>query len=295
MGSGPSKRERARRARELERRMRELDELDRRHGLGAMPQPRPATSAPRRSPRDPGRRRNLPALTATAAVTLALLLVAPGTSFEGLRRLVGLGDDRLAAAPPVPEGGGSYAFLVEVEGRPVGYDPCRPIRYQVNTAGAPADWRELVDTAIARTSAATGLVFADEGLTDDRDFFDRRTALLDRPKPVLIGWADSVEEPGLAGDVAGVGGSTTGTPSGLGRTHFVTGSVLLDRDAFARGIGDPERRAELQAIVDHEFGHLVGLDHVQDPRELMNPELSRTDYGPGDLEGLARLGNLPCG
>lgn len=301
MVSGPSKRERARRARELERRMRELDELDRRHGLGAMPPAArpaarpPAARRPARGARTGHRARTVAAILATTVLAGALLMFTPGGQFDGLRRLVGLGDDRLSAAPTVPDGDGAYAFLLEVGGRPVGYDPCKPIRYQVNTEGAPSDWRELVDTAIAHTEQATGLVFEDAGTTDDRDFFDRRTALLDRAKPVLIGWADAVEESELSGDVAGLGGSTTGTPSGLGRTHFVTGSVLLDRDAFAAGAGDPARDAVRQAIIDHEFGHLVGLDHVQDPGELMNPQVATTSYGPGDLEGLARLGNVSCG
>ena len=62
------------------------------------------------------------------------------------------------------------------------------------------------------------------------------------------------------------------------------------------GPSDGLERANLQAIVDHEFGHLVGLDHVTDPGELMaEVNLGRTSYGPGDLEGLARLGAIPCG
>ena len=53
--------------------------------------------------------------------------------------------------------------------------------------------------------------------------------------------------------------------------------------------------AEQQAIVDHEFGHVVGLDHVHDPRELMNEDnVGLTTYGPGDREGLARLGAIDC-
>lgn len=277
--------------------MRELDELDRKHGLGAMPTP-PAPVRAARTPRTRGRRGSNNGRLAgviTTALVVGLVAFAPGSSFESIRRLVGAGPDRLAAAPPVPESGGSYGFLLTANGRPVGYDPCEPVRYQVNTTGAPADWRDLVDTAVQRTEQATGLRFEDAGITDDRDFFGRRTGFLDRPLPVLIGWADAGEQPGLDGDVAGQGGSVTGTPSGLGRTHFVTGSVLLDRELFAAAANRPERRAEMQAIVDHEFGHLVGLDHVDDPGELMNPVLARTGYGPGDLEGLARLGNIPCG
>ena len=62
------------------------------------------------------------------------------------------------------------------------------------------------------------------------------------------------------------------------------------------GPSQGQERANLQAIVDHEFGHLVGLDHVDDPGELMaEVNIGRTSYGPGDLEGLARLGAIPCG
>ena len=47
--------------------------------------------------------------------------------------------------------------------------------------------------------------------------------------------------------------------------------------------------------MDHEFGHLVGLGHVDDPDEIMNKHGVRVStYGPGDLEGLARIGSIDC-
>ena len=42
----------------------------------------------------------------------------------------------------------------------------------------------------------------------------------------------------------------------------------------------------IRRLVLHELGHLYGLDHVDDTGELMNPDLTVTDYGPGDLVGL---------
>lgn len=300
----PTPRERARRARELERAMRELDDLDRREGLGAWPPP--SGGAPARRRRDPrarrartgGRRRRQGALlplVLALAVVASMVAFAPGAEMDAARRLLGLGPDRLGAAPDAPRGG-SYAFLVEQAGRPVGYDPCRPVRYQVNPRGAPPQWRSVVRESIASVEAATGLRFEDDGTTDARDFFRRRTALLQRPLPILIGWAPASEISGLEGDVAGLGGSSTGEPTALGRVHLQTGSVVLDQDAYARMAQDRDASTEMRGVLTHELGHVVGLDHVDDPRELMNAAYTGLrDFGPGDRAGLAILGSVPCG
>lgn len=45
----------------------------------------------------------------------------------------------------------------------------------------------------------------------------------------------------------------------------------------------------------HEFGHVFGLAHVDSPGELMyRRNVGRTTFGPGDREGLRRLGRGPC-
>ena len=45
----------------------------------------------------------------------------------------------------------------------------------------------------------------------------------------------------------------------------------------------------------HELGHVVGLAHVHDASELMNPEnVGLTRLGPGDRAGLAALGSGRC-
>lgn len=226
----------------------------------------------------------------TSVVVFVFVVVAPSSGMQSLRRLVGLGGERLDAAPVVPDGPGSYKFLQTQpqSDEPVGYDPCRVIEVEVNPEGAPEGYDELVDTAIAHTSAATGLRFERIGPTDRRP--PKLTTA--RRQPVLVAWATSDEVPELAGDVAGIGGST-GVERGFRDRTYVTGQVVLDTDVFDDISGDAYPAA--QAIVDHEFGHLVGLDHVDDPRELMNSDnLGLTTYGPGDLKGLARLGNIPC-
>jgi hypothetical protein len=105
-------------------------------------------------------------------------------------------------------------------------------------------------------------------------------------------WATAGEVPDLRGKVAGIGGSAPAEDT-TGRMRYVTGRVVLDADTFDRFT--PRERPLAQAIVDHEFGHLVGLGHVDDPGELMfRHNVGRTTYGPGDRRGLADLGSIPC-
>lgn len=275
----------------MEEALRELDRLDREEGLGAMPG---RHSGRHRRPR----RTTSPALVGvvvTAALLSGVVLVAPGDELQTVRRLVGLAPDRYGSPPEFTAGEGSFDFLVTQPGSdaPVGYDPCTPVRYVVNPAGAPSDWAELVDTAADHTSWATGLELQDAGTTDERPFDSGGRQAAGEDQRVVIGFADSEEFEELSDAIAGIGGSVT-MRGGVGRNYFRSGSIALDTDVFDAASSGGEREM-LQAIIDHEFGHVVGLDHVDDPGELMyRSNLGRTDYGPGDLEGFARLGSIPC-
>src|SRR5699024_9433446 len=133
-------------------------------------------------------------------------------------------------------------------GEPVGYSPCEVIEVAINPEGAPEDYQHLVQTAMAHTRDATGLQFELVGTTGDRDF--ENMAMDD---PVLVMWADEREAPDLAEDIAGVGGSYRVDGYGGGKQRYVTGFVILDREAYAQMRSSAMR----QAIIDHEFGHLV--------------------------------------
>lgn len=264
--------------------MAELDRLDREHGLGTMPSP--GTIRTRRAGRSPV----IPGLLISGLLLTGIVALSPDENTRTLRRLIGFDNDRPLAAPDVQDRGGSFRFSLTQRGsnEPVGYDPCRPIEVAVNPAGAPDDYEELVRTAMEHTSAATGLRFERVADTTDRDF--ERGSVLGTRRPVLVAWATPEEEPDLAGDIAGFGGSAA-VDSGTGRMRYVTGVVVLDQEVFDGTVDG----AEAQAIVDHEFGHLVGLNHVNDPGELMNAtNEGQLHYGPGDLEGLARLGSIKC-
>ena len=147
-----------------------------------------------------------------------------------------------------------------------------------------------MDTAIDHIGEPTGLEFVRVGTTNVRDFERSYDPSAGTYPPVLVAWATADEVPALEGDVAGIGGSAA-TALSTRDARYVTGQVVLDADDF----GDIRNPNEAQAIIDHEFGHLVGLDHVDDPNELMHAEnTGQTSFGPGDLEGLSILGDLAC-
>jgi hypothetical protein len=229
------------------------------------------------------------------ALVCAIVLFHPSAQMEAVRRLVGLGGERLLPAPTVVARGGTFTFALTQKGSaaPVGWNPCDTVEYAVNPAGMPAGARPLVDRAIARISAATGLEFEDGGDTDRRPFAGSFIRLGGRG-PVVIGWGDAEEFPELEGGVVGLGGSAPEDGPG-GRRYYVTGGLVLDSEAFTAA-NIAERPRVMEAIVVHELAHVVGLGHVSEPLELMFSDNSgQVELGPGDREGLARVGSLPCG
>ncbi|WP_456786841.1 matrixin family metalloprotease [Cellulomonas sp. P5_C5] len=206
----------------------------------------------------------------------------------------------LGAPPSGSLGSGGFAFTaVQPDGDgPVAYSPCRPIHYVVRPDGAPADGAELLRTAVARVSVATGLQFVEDGPTQEAPSTDRQAYQPDlygsRWAPVLIAWSTAEESPELADEVAGIAGSASVTRAG--RTVYVTGSVTLDSQDIGALAAAPATRATALGVITHELAHLVGLDHVDDPTQLMYPSTSviRSSFGAGDLAGLAALGTGEC-
>ena len=206
------------------------------------------------------------------------------------------------SAPPsttlLSTGNHAFAAMQPDGAGPVAWSPCRPIHFVVREQGGPANGAELIATAVARISAASGLQFVDDGFTqeapsNDRDAYDPEL-YGKRWAPVLIAWSTPEETPSLAGDTVGIGGSAPVTRAGL--SVYVTGSVTLDAPAMAELLGSPNGANAAFGVLTHELGHVVGLDHVDDPTQLMNPRASAavSTLQAGDLAGLAELGTGAC-
>lgn len=198
-------------------------------------------------------------------------------------------------------GGVPYAF-VELQNDsidPVAYDPCRPIKIVVNGRTAPAEGQRLLTEAVDRVSVVTGLKFEIEGVTDEPPSAERNVFQRDRYgnrwAPILVAWTDPKEFAELEGDIAGVGGSSWVETSSENVKVYVSGQVALDGPQLADLI-DNESAESARSVILHELGHLVGLDHVDDKSQVMNPEGDPdiTEYQAGDRAGLARLGQGKC-
>lgn len=239
-------------------------------------------------------------LLLSAVLLAGIVLFAPGSENSAFRRLLGIGDDPLGTPADVPEGG-VYAFLEHQRGNPddpVAWDPCKEIHFEVNTDGAPDGTEDTVDfvrEAVAVVAEVTGLRFVYDGTTDRRPKWDGAFVPLGgRREPVLISWATASEVDELKGNVAGLGGAAA-REGADGRLRFITGGVTRDSASFDELEDERDGEEFQRAILLHELGHLVGLDHVDSPAELMFADnIGQRDFGRGDLNGLVRLGEGRC-
>lgn len=201
---------------------------------------------------------------------------------------------RTPAAPV--SSGGTYGFLALQPGSSVGvtYDPCRPISVVVNARTAPPEGERLVLQALQEIEAAAGFEFRLEGATNEAPSLSRPAfqpqRYGDRWAPVLVAWSDPAETPRLADQVAGLGGSSS-LPVSEKEHVYVSGEVTLDGPQLREILAGNDGFAQAKAVVLHEFGHLLGLAHVEDASELMNSrnEGRLASFAAGDLNGLAAL------
>lgn len=188
-----------------------------------------------------------------------------------------------------------YSFLHTRDGEPVRWSTCEPIRYVVRSDNAPEGASALLEESIARISEVTGLEFSDEGETSEAPSTDRELYQPDRYgdqwAPVLISYSSPDEYEPLSGQAAGYGGAALVQP-GSGTPRYVSGTAVFDIEQLEQ-FGEEGTRA----VMLHELAHVVGLGHVDDRSQLMNPvQYARevTTLQDGDIAGLEALGNGEC-
>ncbi|MFC4058981.1 matrixin family metalloprotease [Planomonospora corallina] len=194
-------------------------------------------------------------------------------------------------------GADGYRFLhTRDDGEPVRWSTCEPIGYVVRPEGRPEGAERLLRESVGRISEVTGLRFSYQGSIGEAPGDGRKAYQPDRYgerwAPVLIAYSAPDEYPRLRGQAAGYGGPVY-VRAGNGTPRYVSGMVVFDAGQMASMGGDDAMRA----VMLHELAHLVGLGHVDDPGQLMNPvQYGRrvTTLQGGDLAGLKAVGDGQC-
>lgn len=204
---------------------------------------------------------------------------------------------RLRLAAPGVFGHGEYKFLRTENGKPETFSSCRPVRVVINDQRRPAGAAGLVEQAVAQVAEASGLTMTIIGSTSEQPSENRplrQGGYGPGWPPVLISWTDPQHIPTLSSNRIGEGGPDGIVDPATGRGYYVTGQIFLDTPQL-NGLLRDDQQAEVRAIVMHELGHVLGLDHVNSPYELMQPAgHGLTTLGAGDRAGLKRLGQGPC-
>jgi hypothetical protein len=197
-------------------------------------------------------------------------------------------------------GGPAYSVTRNAtDGSVVRWDPCRPIYYRVNLTGAPRGALADVKGAVRRISQVTGLMFVYDGASTAIPQVNWGESQDERP-PLTIAWARPGRGAGrsdaLTGGAVAVGSYRTWGRSLDGSSwtfRIETGFVVVDAvrtKNFRPGFGT---RPSIGAVLMHELGHAIGLNHAGDSREIMYPTLARglpSAWGPGDRAGLRMVG-----
>jgi len=241
----------------------------------------------------PAQRPESPAPRSTRRTWVLIAIISAAVIFAGA-----IGDYALGHR-------GEYAFL-EMQGphgSPTRWNPCAPIHYRVSLTDAPPGALGDLQEVVRRTTAATHIPFVFDGTTDETPVQRLADPTLTEPgldgprwKPVLIAWESRAAWLQLGGSPSTKGFAEPMAAEAGGYREYVTGIVVIDADPagyadFPSGFDQPGSQG---VVLLHEFGHLMGLAHVQDPRELMTAggdgEPTARDWGPGDRAGLALLG-----
>jgi hypothetical protein len=207
-----------------------------------------------------------------------------------------------APVPSAGSGGSSSSYTfdgVNSDGSPYRWNPCAPIHYMISTAEAPPGAVADLQQAISMVSSNLHIPFTFDGTTNvlpSTSWLDNAPVGPDGWPPVLLGW----EYPGQSD----INLAYPIDASTLWRAMSVEGDAnnlamaagVIAFSLNATGLSAGWGTDSWGEVYLHELGHMVGLAHVSDTSQMMNPYVPPIPaaYGNGDRTGLGLLGRGSC-
>ena len=187
----------------------------------------------------------------------------------------------------------AYSFTHTSGGAPVTWATCEPLRVIINPANGPEEGVDEVLAAMDALTQASGIAFEYVGVTDADPFGWARanTGRTGSDPHIIVGWGT------LPDDVGPDAVGRTSTLFSEDYSRILSAEVTFDAGSEpgrGNGLGTYRSRTALYA---HELAHALGLGHPDsDAHQLMSAKqtLTNVDFGAGDLNGLAILGQATC-
>jgi len=252
--------------------------------------PPASTTSPPASPTD----------TATPVITASILPLPAGTGLSPTPTSTLVGEGAAKST--------QYSFLsgAATPATAPRWDKCLPVTWTVDLANASkagttaadelARWQSAVDVA----SRVTGFTFQYVPGGTGKATIDQTTN-----KVVDSAWTSTgakVVITYVSPTDAGAYRSTAVNGSTIGNTAVSWMSYATDYQLFSKGSVQLEydwlataSETDRYNLILHEFGHALGLGHVADTSQVMNPAISHQDlFRLGDRTGLWQLAQQPC-
>jgi hypothetical protein len=206
-----------------------------------------------------------------------------------------------------PRGNAADRAFLNYQGVRYSFDPCKTVRYVVNTDDVGAPGLLLAQLAIAQVSWATGIEFQYVGASHQIPFQTDDTQL-PAGQDLLVSFADQTEIPKFVTTPAiGFGGPVDlhAARDGAGRPVWETeqAAVVFNTNAWNDTATYDQSFAGTKPnwgeTILHELGHAFGLDHAAAKDEIMYYQAGNGVwpggyflglYDNGDLSGLATNG-----